>query len=95
MAAGQGIRRVARGITRPLSKSEIDRGYVFLTWDRRIGELLEVDSFSVDWLGVQLECRRLNRGRFQVPRSLVSGLEGVSLRMQVVDRETVRVSRAV
>ncbi|NTU70981.1 MAG: hypothetical protein HGB10_04055 [Coriobacteriia bacterium] len=92
MAAGQGIRRIQMGTTRNVWASELRRGYLFFTRDRRVTELLD-EQFDVDFLGHRLAGRRIDKyGRFQVPCRVLRSIEaGAPIRFEAVNRSLLRV----
>lgn len=78
MSRKQGRDRLIEGATRPLTRHEVARGYVYVSTDKKIGEVLDVSSFSVDLNGTVLTNRRLDvSGRVHVPKRLLEciGLE--------------------
>jgi hypothetical protein len=92
MAKRQGLNRLQRGVARRLSTSELARGYVYFTADPAATEMIDVDSFTVEWLGVEIPERRLVRGRFQVPKRLMAEAEGITLRFGLPSRGLLVVS---
>jgi hypothetical protein len=77
MSSRQGINRIQNGIIRKLNKAELTRGYIFLTRDLAIEEILRVSDFDVKIIGKTLNNRKLDKyGRFMVPRKLMENMNG-------------------
>ena len=93
MAAGQGMRRISAGIVRPLTRFEVERGYFYLSRDRRLREILAVDDFDLDFCGTSVRSRHIDRyGRFQIPRDLMKEVpEGQLLAVTLPSRRLLRI----
>jgi len=87
------MKRIARGIKRRLTPYEAQRGYVFLTRDRKLGEVLDKDCFELDFCGRLFADRRIDKfGRFQVPRAVVQGVPSDAVvAIEIVNRGLIRV----
>ena len=46
MAAGQGVGRIKNGIVRTFKIHEVSRGYVYLTMNKRLSEILDTEDFT-------------------------------------------------
>lgn len=69
MGANQGVKWVREGIERKLTKHEFARGYIFLTRDVNLNDVLDVDDFTVEVDGERFPHRHVGKwGRFGVPR---------------------------
>jgi hypothetical protein len=74
MPRGQGARRLAAGFTRRLTPSELKRGYVFISNDTSLSDILDTQNFDVEIQGKVLPNRRIDgSGRILVPRDLLRG----------------------
>jgi hypothetical protein len=69
MGTRQGVKRLREGIKRPLTPHELARGYVFISNDKHIDEILDTRNFSVEVEGLSIPSRRLDvSGRVHIPR---------------------------
>ena len=60
-----------KGITRALTLHEIARGYIYVSQDRKLKEILDTTEFTVRIGNTKLENKRIDvSGRVHVPRSL-------------------------
>ena len=78
MGKNQGLYRIKKGIERRLTKSEVKRGYLFISVDRSLKELINTDNFTLEIDGKELESRKIDKyGRVQIPRNTLReiGLE--------------------
>lgn len=72
MAKYQGRNRLVRGFTKKLNVHELKRGYVFLTLDPSLEEILNTRSFDVIVDGQRISERSLDAyGRFWLPRQIM------------------------
>lgn len=76
-----GLIRLNRGVKRPLTPHEIVRGYVYVSKDKHLSDLLDVGSFTVEIAKQTLKDKRLDvSGRVHVPRGI---LESIGLKQHV------------
>ncbi len=69
MGTRQGVKRLREGIKRSLTPHELARGYVFISNDRHLDEVLDTRNFSVEVEGCSFPSRKLDvSGRFHIPR---------------------------
>ncbi|MFC1986265.1 hypothetical protein ACFLWC_04655 [Chloroflexota bacterium] len=72
MGTNQGLIRLKNGIKRKISKTEVNRGYFFLSLDKKLCTLLNVEKFILEINGNLVTNRRIdNWGRFQIPRHIL------------------------
>jgi hypothetical protein len=75
MGYRQGVSRLRNGFVRCLTPHELRRGYVFVSNDRRLAEVLEANDFEVEIAGQTFPRRRLDvSGRFHVPRKVLENI---------------------
>ena len=75
MGIRQGVRRLRKGITRTLTRHELNRGYVYVTQDRELPEILNVKNFAVEIDGTLIEGRRISvSGRVHVKKGILGGI---------------------
>jgi hypothetical protein len=75
MARHQGRNRLMRGFTKRLNVHELARGYVFLTRDPSLEEILNTRSFDVVVDGQRISDRSLDAyGRFWLPRQIMKNI---------------------
>jgi len=86
-------KRIASGIVRPFTRSEAKRGYVYFSRDQRLGEVLDVDCFALDFCGQMFPNRRMDRwGRFQASTSAIQAVPSeASVSLSIVNRQLVRI----
>lgn len=76
MAALQGLRRLNDGIKRTLTKSEVSRGYLFVTMDKEARKKLG-EKFSVRIGHITLKDRKIDlSGRIFIGQQTSKKLEG-------------------
>ena len=84
MGVHQGRRRLLKGVSRPLTVHEYQRGYVFISKDRDLNEVLN-PPFNVDVAGTIVSGRRVDvSGRVHIPRGVLNAIapcKKVSLRI--------------
>ena len=90
-----GVERLTNGFERFLNKSELARGYVFITNDKRVEELFDLNNFEIDFDRHRFEGKRLDvSGRVHLPRSLLEAVgTDTKLRFQVTPAGVLRVRR--
>lgn len=66
-----------------------------MTSDRRLGEVLSVECFQVDFCGVRIEGRRIDKfGRFQVPCRMLRAIpETAALSISIPSPDLIVVRR--
>lgn len=75
MGHRQGVRKLQSGFSRRLTPHELDRGYVFVSKDKHLVEVLEIKGFEVELNGETFPNRRLDvSGRFSVPRRVLQAI---------------------
>ena len=58
-----------------LTRHELNRGYVYVTQDRELPEILDVEDFSVEINGTLIESRRISvSGRVHVRRRILEAI---------------------
>ena len=67
-----GVPRLEKRFRRPLTESEIARGYVYITRVRCLRKLFNPASFGIDFMGERFPDKRLDvSGRVHLPRALL------------------------
>ena len=75
MGKNQGIRRLRKGITRTLTRHELNRDYVYVSQDRELPEILDAKNFAVEIDGALIERRRISvSGRVHVKKAILGGI---------------------
>ena len=75
MATRQGVKRLREGIKRSLTPHELARGYVFISNDRHLDEVLDTHNFSIEVEGLSFPSRRLDvSGRVHIPRQYLENI---------------------
>lgn len=91
MAKGQ-AKRLLAGVTRPLTRHEIARGYVYVSKDMGLGVALDA-LFSVDVNGRVFENRRVDvSGRVHIPRAFLEALGSSPVTIRIVTRRRLSIS---
>lgn len=68
MPRRQGIRRLNQGIVRRLTPHELKRGYIFISNDKHLSEVLDIENFEVEIAGRLYSSRRIDvSGRVHIP----------------------------
>lgn len=89
MAAFQGYTRLNNGLTKNLSKSEVDRGYVFITHDKAAKKQLG-KNFSVKVGGRTLTNKNVDSsGRVYIGTEATKCLGQKSLAMKMVGNQII------
>lgn len=97
MAARQGIKKLSAGIERALTAHEFARGYVFISLDRDLNDILNVDDFTATVDGVDFPGRRISSsGRVAIPRSFLNGRPRLkrTVRIELRSRQHLVISAA-
>lgn len=91
-----GVRDLRRGRVRRLTRSDIDRGYVFVSKDLRIGDALDIADFTAIAWGVVLEHRHLSSaGRVFIPKELMArNIGSGKVVVRILDFKTVAIDAA-
>lgn len=75
MASNQGVKRLKQGIFRHLKPHELARGYVFISMDKRLCEILDIKDFEVGIAGEICPSRKIDSyGRVHIPRHLLKNI---------------------
>lgn len=87
MAARQGLRRILEGVTRTLTKHELERGYVYVTLDKALHEAFDVTDFTASLNGQPFEHRRISvSGRVHIPTGVLKAIgTETQVRIKAVD----------
>ena len=73
MGIRQGRKRLEQGITRKLTRHEIARGYVYVSQDRDLSDVLDVNNFTVIFDDTVVSNRRIDvSGRVHISRRLLT-----------------------
>ncbi len=89
MAAYQGLKRLHNGVVRRLTKSEADRGYIFITNDKEAKKLLG-KKFDVRLSGDILEDRTIDSsGRIMVGREVISKLHNRNFSIKLIESNLI------
>lgn len=93
MPRGQVPRLVERKVVRPLTPSEIERGYMYLSTDKRLSDVLDTERFDLDFCGKLFVNRRIDKwGRFQASTTAIRAVPSdARVSISIADRRTVRV----
>lgn len=87
MARHQGKYRLQRGVTRPLTLHELDRGYVYISRDKALIDILNVDDFTVEVDGASFYNKRLDvSGRVHIPKQALKDISDGVVNIKVVSR---------
>lgn len=74
-----GVARLRGGVRKKLTASELRRGYVFVSLDRRLPEAMDVKNFTAVINGAALPERKISSsGRVHVPPSVLAAAAGPS-----------------
>lgn len=92
MGHRQGVNRLRNGFVRCLTPHELNRGYVFVSNDKRLTEVLDTKDFEVDVEGQTFTKRRLDvSGRFHVPRKILENIGTAQrLRFSLASRQRLK-----
>lgn len=89
MAAYQGLKRLNNGVVRRLTKSETDRGYIFITNDKEAKKLLG-KKFDVKISGNILENKSIDSsGRIMVGREAITKLNNRDFSIRLIETNLV------
>lgn len=80
MARGPGIKRYVNGFTKRLTNSERKRGYVFISNDKLLPDILDTQNFEVEIEGQILPNRHIDKsGRIFVSRNILRKIKPEAL----------------
>lgn len=89
MAAYQGLKRLNNGVVRRLTKSEADRGYIFITNDKEAKKLLG-KKFDVKVSGEILTDKSIDSsGRIMVGRETIAKLNNRDFSIKLIERNLI------
>lgn len=84
MSKYQGRNRLIAGFTKKLNVHEVARGYIFLTRDPSLTDILRLDNFDVIFDGARIKDRSIDAyGRFWLPRETLKQMGRKALHFQV------------
>ena len=91
MGLNQGKNRLKRGIVRYLTPHEIKSGYVFISLDKHLSDILDVTDFEVHIFGRVFESRRIDvSGRVSISAILLKDIgPRRSLRIKRITRKRI------
>lgn len=95
MGRRQGVIRLQNGFVRCLTPHEIRRGYIFVSNDKQLGQVLDTEGFEAEIAGQAFPNRRLDvSGRFHVPRRVLEHI-GTSqrLRFNLAAKQRLKIER--
>ena len=88
-----GVIRLNRGVKRPLTPHEIARGYVYVSQDKHLSDLLDIDNFTVEIAKQTIKNKRLDvSGRVHVPRVI---LEAIGIKQHVTIKVVSKTKLAI
>jgi len=93
MAPNQGVKRLKQGIFRNLSPHELARGYVYISMDKNLDDILDTNDFEVEIAGEVCSCRKIGSyGRVQIPIRLLKhiGTTG-NMRIKLISRKRLSI----
>lgn len=93
MPRSQVPRLVEGKVFRRLSPSEAERGYIYLSTDKRLREVLDTECFHLDFCGKRFANRRIDKwGRLQASTTAIRAVPShARVSISIVDRSMVRV----
>lgn len=88
------VKQLRRGKKRRLTRSEIDRGYFFVTMAKWREEFLDANDFTIIFNGNQFSNRRLDKyGRTNIGRSFLSKFEPETIiEVRLLSRKKISVT---
>jgi hypothetical protein len=90
MGKNQGARRLKAGISRQLTTSEANRGYLFITMDRNMDSKLKGDGIETVVNGESIGKKATDScGRIGISRTIIGGSEGQPVRMEMARNKLV------
>lgn len=96
MGYRQGVSRLQNSFVRCLAPHELKRGYIFVSSDKHLAEVLDTENFAAEIEGQTFPKRRLDvSGRFHVPRKVLEDIgTSQSLRFSLASRRNLKIERA-
>ena len=96
MGYRQGASRLRNNFVRCLTPHELKRGYVFVSNDERLAEVLDTKDFEAKIEGQSFPKRRLDvSGRFHAPRKVLENLgTAQKLRFSLASKQMLKIERA-
>jgi hypothetical protein len=95
MGRNQGVIRLKQGIVRNLTPHELARGYLYISQDKHLREILDVDDFEVAMGGEVCSRRAIDSyGRVQIPVRLLRDI-GTARKADIVLVSRKRLNIAV
>lgn len=93
MAKYQGNQKLLRSYIRTFKPHETQRGYVFISKDKHLPDILETKSFEVQLGSHTFSSRRIDKfGRIQIPKRYLIALgTDKRLRFSLVSRTKLKV----
>lgn len=93
MGVREGVNRLLKGVSRPLTIHEFNRGYVFVSMDIHLPEVLHVGNFDVDFNGTIVAKRRIDvSGRVHVSRKLLRTVdEAQTMNIKIVSKNRLEI----
>ena len=95
MGYRQGVNRLQNSFIRCLTPHELNRGYVLVSNDKHLAEVLDIKNFEVEIKGQTFLKRRLDvSGRFHVPCRVLEDI-GTSqrLRFRLASKQKLKIER--
>jgi hypothetical protein len=75
VAYRQGVNRLRHGIIRNLTPHELNRGYVFISKDKALTEILDINNFDVQIGKEVIRSRKIDvSGRVHIPRKFLANI---------------------
>lgn len=88
-----GIIRLNRGVKRPLTRHEIARGYIYVSRDKHLNDLLNIENFTVEIAKQTITDKRLDvSGRVHIPRTI---LEAIGLKQHITIKVASKTKLAI
>ncbi len=95
MAAHQGRKRLAIGVRRALTQHELIRGYVFVSKDKDLNEVLNTSSFILKLGEKSFPNRRIDvSGRVHVLRTELSAFSDGYVSIRIVSQDVLSISKS-
>lgn len=93
MGSNQGIKGLKLSIVRTLRPSELARGYVYISMDKRLCEILDTKDFELEIAGEIYPCRKIDSyGRVQIPIRLLRDIGGrEELHIRLVSQKRLKI----
>jgi len=90
MPAGQGVARLRDGVLHTITRSEASRGYLFVSSDHLLEQVLDVHDFVLRFGSYDLPHRRIDScGRVQVSKKVFHYRPGTRVEMKLMNRRTL------